>query len=158
MHRSPRLLSSALSRRLVQRPFKGLNFNSSLGRRSLSSATHVQPTSPGAFGFGILITAVASGLAGYYYATQANSGAKTYDALVAPKYASKVEIQQAVRELEGVFPPGGVSTNPDVLKQHGFSVRSLNPIIFIPMRVCRKIPIILVLRTALSSLRIAPMM
>src|SRR4051812_5404951 len=115
MYRSPRLITGSFSRRaFLQRPLRS-NITST-GQRAASSSA---PAAASSSNFGALAgMAAVSGIAGYYLATQSGSGKPSYDALATPKYASKAEIQQAVKELEGQFPAGGVSTDPDVLKLH----------------------------------------
>jgi hypothetical protein len=117
MYRSPRLiLGSFPPRMLLQRSLRSPR----VGWQAFSSAALAAP--PNGSHLGILAgVAIASGIAGYYVASQSNSSSP-YDSLASPKYASKAEIQQAIRELEGLLPSGSVSTNPDVLKLHGFSV------------------------------------
>ncbi|KAJ1307761.1 hypothetical protein OPQ81_001848 [Rhizoctonia solani] len=125
MYRTPRLISRSLSRKtLCQKPLRPLPANSAFGLRALSSSasTGSSGTSYGALA-GI---AAVSGLAGYFLARSV-SEAKPNDALVSPKYATKAGVQKAIIELEVLFPEGSVSTNPDVLKAHGFSENSYHP-------------------------------
>ncbi|KAL5634746.1 hypothetical protein ACGC1H_002697 [Rhizoctonia solani] len=123
MHRAPRLVSRSLSRRvLFQKSLRPSTTNS--GYRALSSAAPGTSSGPsyGAFA-GV---AALGGLAGYLI-SQSTSETKPNDALVSPKYATKAEVQKAITELEALFPEGGVSTDPDVLKAHGFSENSYHP-------------------------------
>lgn len=124
MYRSPRLFTGSLSRRaLNQRPLRNVNVNS--GRRTVSSTAPAASSGPNIAA--LVGIAAAGGIAGYYLATKSSTGLPSYDSLASPKYATKAEIQQAVKELEGLFPAGGVSTNADVLKHHGFSENSYHP-------------------------------
>ncbi|KAG9091471.1 hypothetical protein FRC06_000554, partial [Ceratobasidium sp. 370] len=68
-----------------------------------------------------------SGLAGYFVATQYGSTSTRLDSLVNPQYATKAQIQEAVKELESLLPAGSVSTDPNVLRIHGFSENSYHP-------------------------------
>ncbi|KAF8606532.1 hypothetical protein BDV93DRAFT_469024 [Ceratobasidium sp. AG-I] len=124
MHRPQRLLANSLGRRAVlsARPPARLN----LGRRALSTQP-VQSTPLGASRLGLLLgVAGASAVGGYAVAAQSFSN-PPLDSLVTPSYATKAQIEEAVKELGTLFPPDIVSTNPDVLKVHGFSENSYHP-------------------------------
>ncbi|CAE6393724.1 unnamed protein product [Rhizoctonia solani] len=123
MYRAPRLVSRSLSRRaLFQTSLRPSATNS--GYRALSSAAPGTSSGPSYVAFAGI--AALSGLAGYFI-SQSTSGNVPNDALVSPKYATKDEVQKAITELEALFPEGGVSTDPDVLKAHGFSENSYHP-------------------------------
>ncbi|KAH7341556.1 FAD-linked oxidase-like protein [Rhizoctonia solani] len=125
MHHTPRLVSRSLSRQaFFRKSLRPFAVKSGLGSRALSSAAPATSsgTPYGAFA-GI---AIVSGLAGYFL-SQLTPDNKPNDALVTPKYATKAEVLKAITELEVQFPQGSVSTDPDVLRAHGFSENSYHP-------------------------------
>lgn len=131
MYRPQRLLNSSLARHaaLSAKPTTSTALN--LGRRALST----RPAQSGSLGASrlalLLAVASASAVGGYAVASQSSPKA-AFDPLVTPSYATKAQIQEAVKELQSLFPAEAVSTDPDVLKVHGYSVRApqyarLNP-------------------------------
>ncbi|QRV74905.1 FAD-binding domain protein [Ceratobasidium sp. AG-Ba] len=125
MHRSHRLFSAPLARQgLASKPIPKSSFASKL--RYSTSRTVEAPSSPSRVG-SLAAAAISSALAGYFAASLYNPSSPSVDTLVNPIYATKAKIQEAIKELEGLFPEGGVSTLDDVLKSHGFSINSYHP-------------------------------
>jgi hypothetical protein len=125
MNSSKSILSSSLARRTFsQRLATKPNVILNLGRQTYSSTSRTAEAASNSSRLGAFLgIAAASGLAGYFVATQFGSTSTRLDSLVNPKYATKAQVQEGVKELQSLLPVGGVSTDPDVLKVHGFSVR-----------------------------------
>ncbi|KAG8713942.1 hypothetical protein FRC08_012556 [Ceratobasidium sp. 394] len=126
MNRPQRLLTS--SRQALSPKFLQKSTLTRLGRQTYSSAPRTtEAASNTSYLCTLLGVGTACGIAGYFVASQYGSSSTRFDSLVNPQYASKPQIQEAVKELESLLPAGGVSTNPDVLRMHGFSENSYHP-------------------------------
>lgn len=96
-------------------------------RRSTPTGGSEPPKSAGSHKSHVVLAALAAGLLGYVTARSEVLGSSVPAVEKHPRYGTPEDFQKAIRELQETFcpeekEPGDiVSTNPDVLYDHGFS-------------------------------------
>jgi D-lactate dehydrogenase (cytochrome) len=102
------------------------------GLASGTDSTSSAAASSVPFGY-IALASALSGLAGYWLASRPKALLDTkltpvphIDA-AAPQYGSPEDFKQAIKELKACLPGDAVSTDPDVLYEHGYSENDYHP-------------------------------
>ncbi|KDQ13157.1 hypothetical protein BOTBODRAFT_111787 [Botryobasidium botryosum FD-172 SS1] len=93
-----------------------------------TSASGTAASSPSRFGStALLLAAFLGGITSYSIGSLARASPTISSGSRTPTFGTPADFQRAITELRAIFPASRISTNPDVLHAHGFSLNTYHP-------------------------------